>query len=87
MTHTLVGRPQEQDMMSAAASFPQYETKIIEPVGVGIASEGVNCASWRGTCTQHNQDTLPQRNSEVVNLTGLLKTKDYTYSVENDVCL
>ncbi|KAK1617270.1 hypothetical protein QYE76_022787 [Lolium multiflorum] len=25
---------------------------------------------------QHNQSTLPQRNSEVVNLTGLLKTKD-----------
>jgi hypothetical protein len=25
---------------------------------------------------QHNQDTLPQRKSEVVNLTGLLKTKD-----------
>jgi hypothetical protein len=25
---------------------------------------------------QHNQDTLPQLNSEVVNLTGLLKTKD-----------
>ena len=36
---------------------------------------------------QHNQTTLPQRNSEVVNLTGLLKTKDYAYSVENDVCL
>ena len=30
----------------------------------------------RGTCTQHNQTTLPQRNSEVVNLTGLLKTKN-----------
>ena len=25
---------------------------------------------------QHNQSTLPQRNSEVVNLTDLLKTKD-----------
>ena len=76
MIHTLGGRPQEEGMMSAAASFPQYETKVIEPVGEESASEGVNYASWCGTCTQHNQDTLPQRNSEVVNLTGLLKTKD-----------
>ena len=29
----------------------------------------------RGVCTQHNQATLPQRNSEVVNLTGLAKNK------------
>ena len=76
MIHTLVGRPQEEVMMSAAASFPQYETNVIEPVGEENASEGVYYASWRGTCAQHNQDTLPQQNSEVVNLIGLLKTKD-----------
>ena len=34
---------------------------------------GVN--NERGTCTQHNQDTLSQRNSEVVNLTGLAENK------------
>ena len=51
-------------MMSVAASFPSEETKVIEPVGVKTAP------------AQHNQETLPQRNSEVVNLTGLLKTKD-----------
>ena len=28
-----------------------------------------------GICTQHNQATLPQRNSEVVNLTGLAENK------------
>ena len=75
MIHTLVGRPQEEGMMSAAASFSQYETKVIEPVGEERTSKGVNYASWRGTCTQHNQDILPQCNSEVVNLTGLLKNK------------
>ena len=40
-SHTLVGKPQEEGMMSAAASFPQYETKVIEPVGDEITSEGV----------------------------------------------
>ena len=40
------------------------ETKVIEPVGLKTAP------------AQHNQETLPQRNSEVVNLTGLLITKD-----------
>ena len=29
----------------------------------------------RGTHTQHNQAILPQRNSEVVNLTGLAENK------------
>ena len=33
-------------------------------------------ACWRGTCTQHNQSILPQRNRKVVNLLGLLNTKD-----------
>ena len=33
------------------------------------------CQQQRGTCTQHNQTTLPQRNSEVVNLTGLAENK------------
>ena len=29
------------------------------------------CQQQRGTCTHHNQTTLPQRYDEVVNLTGL----------------
>ena len=40
------------------------ETKVIEPVGLETAP------------AQYNQETLPQCNSEVVNLTGLLITKD-----------
>ena len=39
------------------------ETNVIKPVGHETAP------------TQHNQETLPQHNSESVNLTGLLKTK------------
>ena len=77
--HTFVGRPQQKGMMSVAASFPQYEIKVIEPVGDQSASEDVNGARklmLTGTCTQLNQNTLPQLNSEVVNLTGLLKTKN-----------
>ena len=38
------------------------ETKVIEPVGLETAP------------TQHNQETLSQRNGESVNLTGLLTT-------------
>ena len=69
--------------------FPQYETKVIEPVGSRRCSEGVNGIKKLGVVVgesevltvdlepaQHNQTTLPQLNSEVVNLTGLLKTKD-----------
>ena len=65
--------------MSAAASFPQYETKVIKPLGDESAAEGVHGARkamLMGTCTQHNQNSLPQLNSEIVNLTGMLKTKD-----------
>ena len=36
--------PQEEGMMSVAASFPQYETEVIEPVGDEDTSEGVNGA-------------------------------------------
>ena len=39
-----VGRLQEEGMMSVAASFTQYKTKVIEPVGDENAFEGVNCA-------------------------------------------
>ena len=74
--------PQEEGVMRTAASFPQYETKVIEPVGAKKHVEGW----WRRDVVrrntrdsganvepaQHNQSTLPQRNSEVVNLTGLL---------------
>ena len=33
--HTSVGRPQEEGMMSVAASFPSEKTKVTEPVGLG----------------------------------------------------
>ena len=33
------------------------------------------CQQQRGTCTQHNQTTLPQWYSEVINLTGLAENK------------
>ena len=66
------------------------ETKVIEPVGNNEFPRGVNgarkiCdvrapeyASWDVGDVEpaHNQTTLPKRNNEVVNLTGLLKTKD-----------
>ena len=42
--HTPVGRPQEEGMMSAAARFPQYETKVIEPVG--LESRSRRCWGW-----------------------------------------
>ena len=61
--------------------FPQYETKVTELVGGEDTSDGFNgarelIAHGLGTYTQHNQNILPQLNSEVVNLTGLLKIKD-----------
>ena len=37
----LVGEPQEEGMMSTAASFPQYETKVINPVGATKHPKGV----------------------------------------------
>ncbi|KAK1619913.1 hypothetical protein QYE76_025430 [Lolium multiflorum] len=77
--------PQEEGMMRTAVSFPQYETKVIESRSQE-AREGCWWRSvvWRNTSetganvepAQHNQSTLPQHNNEVVNLTGLLKTKD-----------
>ena len=39
-------------MMSAAASFPQYETKVIEPVGDEIASEGVGDETQYGAAPE-----------------------------------
>ena len=75
--------PQEEGVMRTAASFPSvWNQGLIEPVGVKKHVEGW----WRRDVVrrntrdsganvepaQHNQSTLPQRNSEVVNLTGLL---------------
>ena len=82
--------PQEEGMMSKAASFPSVRNQgLIEPVGEESRFWMCCWLTWqrrqkkvwwrqqqRRTCTQHNQDTLPQRFSEGVNLTGLLKTKD-----------
>ena len=69
----------------SSKSFPQYETKVestsrrkksllkVDATDVGRAH--YRCQQQRGTCTQHNQTTLPQRYSEVVNLTGLAENK------------
>ena len=83
---------EEGMMSMAASFRSVRNQVLIEPVGEEsrfwrccriTSSNGARkllVASWRGqqlgTCTQHNQDTLPQRFSEGVNLTGLLKTKD-----------
>ena len=50
-----------------------YETKVSEPIGKGKQLQGV--ASNLESCTTQTQDFAPTY-SEVVNLTGLLKTKD-----------
>src|SRR5215213_8551101 len=78
--------PQEEGVMRTAASFPSERNQGYRTSRSQEACEGCWWRSvvWRNTSetganvepTQHNQDTLPQRNSEVVNLTGLLKTKD-----------
>ena len=75
--------PQEEGMMRTVASFPSERNQgLIEPGGAKKHVEGW----WRRDVVrrntrdsganvepaQHNQSTLPQRNSEVVNLTGLL---------------
>ena len=57
--------PQEEGVMCTAVSFPSERNQ-------GYRTSRI----WTNTCTQQNQETLPQCNSEVVNLTGLLKTKD-----------
>ena len=74
-------------MISVAASFLSvWNQCLIDPVGDESAFEG---CGWRNVArrntrdsdanvepAQHNQITLLQLNNEVVNLTGLLKTKD-----------
>ena len=78
--------PQEEGMMRTAASFPSGRNQGYRTSRSQEAREG---CWWRNVVrrntsetganvepAQHNQSTLPQRNSEVVNLTGLLKTKD-----------
>ena len=51
-----------------------YETKVIEPVGDEEFPRGINGAGAKLTWSLHtnNQDTFPQLNNEVVNLTDLL---------------
>ena len=51
-----------------------YETKVIEPVGDDNSHEASMAPKKGLTWSLHinNQDTLPQLNSEVVNLTDLL---------------
>ena len=45
VSHTFVGKPQEEGVMSVAASFPSVcQTKVIELVGVENAFKGVNYA-------------------------------------------
>ena len=62
-------KPQEQGVMSTAASLPSLETEVIEPEGGRKRHTGV--ASNADTCTAQTQDFSPT-NSEVVKLTGLL---------------
>ena len=40
-----------------------------------MAGRTTDVNNERGTCTQHNQAIFSQRNSEVVNLTGLAENK------------
>src|SRR5215218_5411294 len=74
--------PQEEGMMRTAASFPSERNQGYRISRSQEAREG---CWWRNVVrrntsetganvepSQHNQSTLPQRNSEVVNLTGLL---------------
>ena len=78
--------PQEEGVMRTAASFPSERNQGYRTSRSQEAREG---CWWRNVVrrnisetganvepAQHNQSTLPQRNSEVVNVTGLLKTKD-----------
>ena len=66
----------------------------IEPVGVRNASEGCPQLQRRQKRTiagetvepaEHNQTTLPQRSSEVVNLTGLAEYKGLNVCVEGNL--
>ena len=57
-------------MMYAAARISlSYETKVIEPIGDKMTPR----LEWRPA--QHNQITLPQLDSDVVNPTGLAENK------------
>src|SRR3954470_22819080 len=64
------GAPEEEgDDVDSSENFPQYETKVIEQIGDKMTPR----LEWRPA--QHNQITLPQLDSEVVNLTGLAENK------------
>ena len=78
--------------------FPQYETKVIEPVGDRSCFEGVNGVrksvvmkgrSDSSTWNLHTTIKLlcPNETVRVSISPVLLKTKYCTYSVENDVSL
>src|SRR3954452_17947496 len=62
--------PQEKwGDVGRSKNFPHYEIKVIEPTGDKMAPR----LKYRPA--QHNQITLPQLDSEVVNLTGLAENK------------
>ena len=71
-----VGKPQEQGVMSTAASFPSVRNQ-------GLSTSRRNKSLQKvlpGAATRNLHTTQPKyfapTYSEVVNLTGLLKTKD-----------
>jgi hypothetical protein len=74
-----------------------YETKVYQPLQERTNSQRLLIADFarhlvRCQQTTWNLHTTQPRYfaptcSEVVNLTGLLKTKDYAYRVVKDICL
>ena len=83
---SVVGKPQEEGMMSTAASFPSiYETEVYRPVGerrlFWRCCEPTNGRAHyrrqqqRGNLHTNNQNTLHQLFSEVVKLTGFAEHK------------
>ena len=53
----MLQKPQEQGVMSTAASLPSVETEVIEPEGGRKRHTGV--ASNTETCTTQTQDFAP----------------------------
>ena len=82
--HTFAGRPQEEGIMQQSSSLPwlqnqDYRTSRTwrRPARYQRHQKKRWClARWRGPAHNHKQTILPQRNREVVNLSGLLNTKN-----------